>query len=538
MKSRSVLLYLLAILSLAPGFVAQTDAPNSLAPFRFSEATIDQLQEQMAAGKLTARALTAAYLDRIARIDRAGPTLNAVIELNPDALEIAAQLDAERKAGKVRGPLHGIPVLIKDNIGTADRMETTAGSLALIGAKPPRDAFLVTRLREAGAVILGKTNLSEWANFRSANSTSGWSGRGGQTHNPYALDRNPSGSSSGPAVACAANLCVVAVGTETDGSVVSPSAHCSIVGMKPTVGLVSRTGIIPISVAQDTAGPMARTVRDAAILLGVLAGSDSRDAATQIRPVDLPRDFAAAMKPGALKGARIGILHGPFGFQPRMEGVLGQAGAVLRAGGAEVIDLGELPSIKELTDREQELLLYEFKDGINTWFASLGPAAPVKSLAELMAFNETHGAQEMPFFGQDLLVQAQAKGPLTEPAYLDARAACLRISRTEGIDALMEKHKLDAIVSLTSGPAWLTDPVNGDFFSGESSTLAAVAGYPSVTVPAAEVHGLPIGLSFTGRAWSEAELLSLAADFETHTHARREPRFLPSIESDAASVSP
>lgn len=530
MKTPALAFLLLAGLSLAPWLAGQPALVSaSIERFPFAEATIDQLQELMKSGQLTSRDLTAAYLRRIAEIDKAGPTLNAVIELNPDALGIAARLDAERKTGKVRGPLHGIPILIKDNIATADRMETTAGSLALVGAKPPCDATVVTRLREAGAVILGKSNLSEWAYFRSNVATSGWSGRGGQTHNPYVLDRNPSGSSSGSAVAVAANLCVVAVGTETDGSIVSPSAHCGIVGVKPTVGLVSRMGIIPISVSQDTAGSMARTVRDAAILLGVLAGSDPRDVATQNRPADLPSDFAAAMKPGALTGARIGILHGPFGLQPRMEGVLSQAVAVLHAGGGEMVDLGELPSLKELTDRDLELLLYEFKDGINAWFASLGSTAPVKSLAELIAFNETHRAQEMPFIGQDLFVQAQAKGPLTEPAYLAVRAACLRISRTDGIDALMEKHKLDAIVSLTSGPAWMTDPVNGDFFCGESSTLAAVAGYPSVTVPAAEVHGLPIGLSFIGRAWDDARLLAFAADFEARTHVRREPPFLPTV---------
>ncbi len=500
------------------------------ADFPLAETTIDSVQARMAAGTLTAHELTAAYLARIAEVDKAGPTLNAVIELNPDALAIADTLDAERKAGHVRGPLHGIPVLIKDNIATADRMETTAGSLALVGAKPAHDAFLVARLREAGAVILGKTNLSEWANFRSSTSTSGWSGRGGQTRNPYALDRDPSGSSSGSAVAVAANLCVVAVGTETDGSIISPSSVCGIVGLKPTVGLVSRTGIIPISVSQDTAGPMARTVRDAAILLGALAAADPRDAATQPRPADLAADFAAALKPGALKGARLGIVRGPFTFHPRMEAVLTGLVAALRAAGAVVVDPLELPVMKKLSEPEDAVLHYEFKDGLNAWFASLGPGAPVKSLAELIAFNEAHRAQEMPFFAQEELIAAQARGPLTEPAYRDALALGRKLARTEGIDAAMDANQLDALVALSSGPAWPIDPVNGDHFTGDSTSLAAVAGYPSVTVPAGHVFGLPIGLSFFGRAWSEGKLLALAADFETRTHARREPTFPPHVE--------
>ncbi len=532
LRLASPLLFIALRIGILSAAAVELTAPP---PFCFAEATIDQLQAQMAAGTLTSRELAAAYLERIAQIDQAGPTLKAVIELNPDAFAIADQLDAERKAGKVRGPLHGIPILIKDNIATADRMETTAGSFALVGAKPPRDAFLVTRLREAGAVILGKTNPSEWANWRSPASISGWSGRGGQTRNPYALDRNPIGSSSGSAVAVSANLCVVAVGTETDGSIVSPASACGIAGVKPTVGLVSRAGIIPISISQDTAGPMARTVRDAAILLAALAGPDARDAATQIRPVGLPTNLASALRPGALRGARLGILHGPFGFAPRMENLLSETAASLRAAGTELVDLGELPSLKGLDEPETEVLLYEFKDGITAWFASLGSAAPVKSLAELIAFNETRRAQEMPFFGQERFLQAQAKGTLTERGYLDARMTCLRIARTEGIDALMQKHRLDAIVALTSGPAHLTDPVNGDQgWTGSSSSLAAAAGYPSVTVPAAEVFGLPVGVSFNGTAWSEARLLSLAADFEIRTHARREPTFLPTVDVDRA----
>ncbi len=504
-------------------------------PFRFAEATIDQLQSQMAEGRLTARELTAAYLERIARIDKSGPVLNAVIEVNPDALEIAAQLDAERKAGKIRGPLHGIPVLIKDNIGTADRMETTAGSLALVGAKPLHDASLVAQLRAAGAVILGKTNPSEWANFRGDKSISGWSGRDGQTHNPYALDRNPSGSSSGSAVAVAANLCAVAVGTETDGSIVSPASVCGVVGMKPTVGLVSRTGVIPISFSQDTAGPMARTVRDAALLLEAMAAADPGDAATQARPPGLRTDFVAQLAPGALKGARIGVVHGPFGLDTRLEPLLARAVEAMKTAGTEIVDLGEFPGFNRAGDPELEVELYEFKDGLNTYLASLGPTAAVKTLADLIAFNAAHAAQELSFFGQELLIKAQAKGPLTDEAYRSARATCLQATRTEGIDALLAKHKLDALVSLTGGPAWLTDPVNLDTWTGGSSTPAAVAGYPSVTVPAGDFRGLPVGVSFYGPAWSDARMLALAANFEDCTRERREPLFLPTIKISSSA---
>ncbi len=493
------------------------------AAFPLAEATIDQVQEQMRAGKLTSVALTTAYLQRIAEVDKAGPKLNAVIEINPEALDIARQLDAERAAGRVRGPLHGIPVLIKDNIATADRMETTAGSLALVGAKPPRDAALVAQLRAAGAVILGKTNLSEWANFRGDKSVSGWSARGGQTRNPYGLARNPSGSSSGSAVAVAANLCAAAVGTETDGSIVSPASVCGVVGVKPTVGLVSRAGVIPISASQDTAGPMARTVRDAALVLEVIAAADPRDAATQSRPAGLRTDFAAQLAPGALQGARLGVLHGPFGLDPRLDPLLAHALDSLRAAGAEIVDLGEFPGFNRAGEAEMEVLLYEFKDGLNAYFATLGPEARVKSLADLIAFNRAHDAQELPNFGQELLERAQAKGRLTDEAYHKARELCLLANRTEGIDALLTKHHLDALIALTNGPSWLIDPVNGDAFTGGSSSPAAVAGYPSVTVPAGDYRGLPIGLSFFGAAWTEARLLALAADYEQRTQARRAP---------------
>lgn len=498
--------------------------------FPFAEATIDGLQARMAAGTLTARELTAAYLKRIARIDKGGPKLNAVIELNPDALAIADQLDAERKAGRVRGPLHGIPVLIKDNIDTADRMATTAGSLALVGQKPPRDAQVAARLRAAGAVILGKSNLAEWANFRGKNSSDGWSGRGGQTRNPFALDRNPSGSSSGSAAAVSANLCVVAIGSETNGSIVSPASACGVVGVKPTVGLVSRAGIIPIAASQDTAGPLARTVRDALLVLAAIAGGDERDEATGKIPAALAAELAAALKPEALRGARLGVVRGPFDFHPRMEGMLNSLVETLRAAGAEIVDPVAMPSLGKLGGAPGTVLSYEFKEGLNRYLAEPGRITTMKSLADLIAFNEAHRAEELAFFGQEYFTAAQARGPLTEQTYLDARAACVQLTRTEGIDAAMDANKLDALVMLTRGPALLTDLINGEGSTGISSTLAAVAGYPSVTVPAAQVFGLPVGLSFVGRAWSDAKLLALAADFEAHTRARREPKFLPTAE--------
>jgi amidase len=433
----------------------------------------------------------------------------------------------------VRGPLHGIPILIKDNIATADRMETTAGSLALLGLKPPRDAHLVTRLREAGAVILGKTNLSEWANFRGNNSTSGWSGRGGQTRNPYALDRNPSGSSSGSAVAVSANLCVAAIGTETNGSIVSPASACGVVGLKPTVGLVSRSGIIPISASQDTAGPMTRTVRDAAIVLQAIAGRDERDAATAERPTEMGLDFAAALKPQALRGARIGLVRGPFGFRPWLEPVLAKMVSQLQEAGAEIVDLGEPAALRQLGNSSFEVMLYEFKAGLNAYFAELGRDSRVRSLTDLIAFNQAHAKEELAYFGQEILLQAEAKGALTDKAYLEARSKCIRYTRTEGIDAMMNEHRLDALVALTSGPAGLGDPVYGGSTTntGGSSGPAAVAGYPNITLPAAEVRGLPLGVSFFGRAWSEAVLIALAADFEARTRVRKEPKFLPTIGS-------
>jgi amidase len=499
--------------------------------FRFAEATIDRLQAQMQAGTLTSRELTQAYLDRIAQVDDSGPRLNAVLELNPDALAIADQLDSERRAGKVRGPLHGIPVLLKDNIDTADKLQTTAGSLALVGQKVPRDAAVAARLRAAGAVILGKANCTEWANFRGNNASSGWSGRGGQTRNPYALDRTPSGSSSGSAVAVSANLCVVAIGTETNGSIVSPASANGIVGVKPTVGLVSRDGIIPIAASQDTAGPMARTVRDAALVLAAISGTDENDPATRAIPPGTPAELAAALPAGALRGARIGVVRGPFGFHSRMTPALDALVAALRQAGAEVIDPVKIGSLGKFGSATGDLLSYEFKDGINRYLATPGRVTPMKSLADLIAFNEAHRAEEMAYFGQEDFLAAEARGPVTDPAYRDAKATCLRLARTEGLDPALATDRLDALVMFTRGVATLIDPFNGEGGSGGSSTIAAVAGYPSVTVPATSFFGLPVGLSFVGRPWSEAKLLAFAADFEAITKARRAPKFLPTVPS-------
>lgn len=508
-------------------------APVADRPFALAEATIADLQAGMSSGKWTARSITEAYLARIDAVDAGGPALRSVLEKNPDALATADALDRERKEKGPRGPLHGIPVLVKDNIDTADRMATTAGSLALVGAKPAQDAFVVKRLREAGAVILGKTNLSEWANIRSSTSTSGWSGRGGLTRNPYALDRNPCGSSSGSGVAVAASLCAAAVGTETDGSIVSPSSANGIVGIKPTVGLVSRSGIIPISHSQDTAGPMARTVRDAAILLGALAGADPEDAATGVPERRATPDYTAFLDPAGLRGARIGVVRSLFGFLTRVDAAMAEALAALRAGGADLIDPVDLTPAGRIGEPEGDVLHYEFKAGLNAYLARLGPGAPVKSLADVIAFNEKHAREEMPYFGQETFRKAETKGPLTSFEYLEALAKSRRLARTEGIDATMDRHKLDALVAPTLGPACVTDLVNGDRWLGDASTAPAVAGYPHVTVPAGFVFGLPVGLSFFGRAWSEPVLLKIACGFEQATKARKAPRFLPTADLTA-----
>jgi|CXWL01.1.fsa_nt_gi amidase len=504
--------------------------------FELAGATVADLSARMAKGELTARRIAELYLARIAAVDR--PTdgrlgTNAVIEINPEALAIADALDAERQAKGPRGPLHGIPVLIKDNIETADRMQTTAGSLALVGIARAQDAHIVTRLRAAGAVILGKTNLSEWANFRSTQSISGWSGRGGQTRNPYALDRNPCGSSSGTGAGIAADLATLGVGTETDGSIVCPSSICGIVGLKPTLGLLSRSGIVPISHSQDTPGPMCRTVRDAALLLGAMTGVDPRDRDTAPSNGRSHTDYTKFLDLEGLAGKRLGIARNHFGFDPRVEKLMDEAIAALRAGGAEIVDPAPLPHAGEYDEAEFAVLLYEFKADLNAYLGTLGPAADVakvRTLADLIAWNAAHAQAEMPWFGQELFEQAEAKGPLSDQAYLDALAKCRRLSRQDGIDAVLAEKKLDALVAPSNAPAWLTDYVRGDHYGGGSSTPAAVAGYPTITVPTGFVYGLPIGITFYGAAWSEPKLLSIAYAYEQATQARRAPRFLPTVE--------
>jgi amidase len=498
--------------------------------FELEEITLLDLQRGMEAGRLTARSITESYLQRIEQLDGQGPTLRSILETNPDALAIAEELDRERRAKGPRGPLHGIPVLIKDNIGTADRMTTTAGSLALEGSIPPRDSFVAAKLRAAGAVLLGKTNLSEWANFRSEHSSSGWSGRGGQCRNPYALDRNPCGSSSGSGAAVAANLAAVSMGTETDGSIVCPANANGIVGLKPTLGLVSRTGIIPIAHSQDTAGPMTRTVADAAILLGALCGVDANDPATAASEGHARTDYTPFLDPKGLRGARLGVARKFFGFLPAVDKLMDEAIAEMKRQGAELIDPVEIPTGKDFGKNELSVLLYEFKADLNAYLEALGPRAPVKSLAEIIDFNEKYRDREMPYFGQELFIKAEAKGPLSSQEYLDALKKNRTLLREQGIDATMDKHRLDAILAPTGGPAWLTDLVNGDQSVGGSSGPAAVAGYPNISVPAGFVRGLPVGISFFGRAWSEPTLIRLAYAFEQATHHRHPPGFLPTVK--------
>lgn len=507
-----------------------TVATPAISPFELEELTIAQLQEGMQSGRWSARALAEQYLARIDEIDRGGPQINSVIETNPDALSIATSRDEERKAGRVRGPLHGIPMLIKDNIDTADRMKTSAGSLALAESVAPRDAFIVARLRAAGVVLIGKTNLSEWANFRSAKSTSGWSGRGGQTRNPYALDRNPCGSSSGSGAATAANLCAAAIGTETDGSVVCPSNANSLVGLKPTLGLVSRSGIIPIAHSQDTAGPMCRTVADAAAVLSALTGLDPRDKATARSAGKFVTDYTKYLDANGLKGARIGVVRNYFGFSEKVDELLAAAIQAIKDAGAVLIDPVTDPTKGKYDDSEFEVLLYEFKADLNAYLARLGAQAPVRSLKEIIAFNEQHSDREMPWFGQDIMLKAEAKGPLTELKYRQALAENHRLTRAAGIDAMLRRQRLDALLAPTGGPPWLTDHVMGDHFSGGFSSAAAVSGYPHITVPAGYIFGLPVGLSFFGGAWSEGKLLSYAYAFEQITKHRRTPKFLPSAD--------
>jgi amidase len=492
------------------------------------EQTIADLQAAMESGQYTSRQLVEMYSERIAALNTNRPMLRAVIEMNPDALAIAEKLDRERAEHGPRGPLHGIPILLKDNIDTADGMETTAGSLALVGVKRAQDAHVAARLREAGAVILGKANMSEWANFRSTHSSSGWSGRGGQARNPYALDRSPCGSSSGSASAVAANLCAVSVGTETDGSILCPASINGVVGIKPTVGLTSRVGVIPISHSQDTIGPFARTVSDAAILLGALAGADPRDSVTQASAGRILADYRASLNSDALRGARIGIPREIYtGYSEKVDAVFATVVETLRSLGAVLVDPANIPTAKQMRESEAELtvLLYEFKTDLNAYLATLGPEAQAHTLEELIAFNRAHAEQEMPYFGQELFELAQQKGPLSDQEYLDARAECLRLARDEGIDAVMRQHNLDALCMPTAEPAWKIDLVDGDHSMGGASQPAALAGYPAISVPAGDTFGLPIGVAFMGQAFSEAKLIGYAFAFEQATKARCAPTY-------------
>jgi amidase len=517
--------------SCGPGASQAGTAPGTGSPpdFELDEITLAELADGLESGRFTSRSVTRLYLERIDAVDKDGaspdrPGLRAVVEVNPEALDIADELDRERKERGPRSRLHGVPVLLKDNIATRDRMNTTAGSLALEGSTPPRDSFVADRLRAAGAVLLAKTNLSEWANFRSTRSSSGWSGRGGQCRNPYALDRNPCGSSSGSGAGASANLGAVAIGTETDGSIVCPSNANGLVGLKPTVGLVSRAGIVPISHSQDTAGPMTRTVADAAILLSALVGVDPRDPATAASKGHSQPDYAAFLDRDGLRGRRIGVAREYFGFHPGVDRAIEDAIAEMKKQGAELLDPVALTPADDLAESEREVLLYEFKADVNLYLSELGEGTKVKTLADLIAFNEENRAREMPYFGQELFLRAQEKGPLTDEAYLRSLEKNRRLSRAEGIDAAVAKYELDAILAPTGGPAWTTDLVNGDHFSGGSSTLAAVAGYPNVTVPVGEIHGLPIGVSFFGTAWSEPSLIAIAYAFEQATRFRKKPQ--------------
>ena len=493
------------------------------------EWTISDLQEKMESGELTARRLVELYTERISEIDKNGPYINSVIELNPDASEIADGLDAERRAGKTRGPLHGIPILIKDNIDTADRMQTTAGSLALEGHIAARDAFIVKQLRKAGALILGKTNLSEWANFRGKRSVSGWSSRGGLTRNPYALDRTASGSSSGSGAAVAANLCAAAVGTETDGSIISPSQTNGIVGIKPTLGLLSRSGIIPIAHSQDTPGPMARTVTDAAILLGAMLGADGGDPATRGSRKRGVANLTKLLDRDGLREARIGVVRNMAGTNPRLLKVLEHCIEVLKHLGAVVVDPADVPNFDKFEKSELEVLFYEFKADLNKYLGSVNGTVHIRTLEDVIEFNEENSHRVMPYFGQELMITAQEKKSLRDKKYRDALAKNLRLTRKEGIDAAIRNHKLDALIVPSGGPARLIDLVNGDAsnWDGESTSPAAVAGYPHITVPAGLIFGLPVGISFFGHAWQEPALIKFAYAFEQATQFRRQPRFLP-----------
>ncbi len=505
--------------------------PTTPASDALDDLTIANAQAEIAAGRLTSRALTEHYLTRIRTLDANGPRVNSVIEINPDALALAEAADAERASGKVFGPLHGMPILLKDNIDTGDRMSTSAGSLVLAENRAHKDAGVAARLRTSGAVILGKTNLSEWANFRSTHSSSGWSARGGQTKNPHVLDRSPCGSSSGSGAAVAADFCIAAVGTETDGSVICPSSLNGIVGLKPTVGLVSRTGIIPISASQDTAGPMARTVRDAALLLNGMIGRDPSDSAMRTAPAALPPDYTRTLDVDGLKGMRIGIARNYFGFDARVDAVMEDAIRVMRDRGAVIVDGASVPNADKYGAEENDVLQYEFKAGLNAYLSALPASIPVHSLAELILWNEKNRERELQWFGQEIFTASQKRGPLSSPAYRAARETCVRLSRREGIDFVLRRTRCDLLIGPTGGPAWTIDLVAGDHFAGGVSSAPAVAGYPHLTVPAGRVAGLPIGLSFFGTAWSEPQLFRAAFAFEQATAHRARPQFLPTVAS-------
>jgi amidase len=522
----------------------QTAGQNRMAddpyvrPFELEEATIADLQAGMQSGKYTARSITEAYLSRIESTNKKGPALFAVLETNPDALAIADQLDAERKSKGPRGPLHGIPVLLKDNIATADRMTTTAGSLALEGSIAPRDSFLVQKLRDAGAILLGKANLTEFAGWRGVKpGLSGWSGRGwdggkgGLCRSPYVLDRHAGGSSCGSGAATAANLCAVSIGTETDGSINGPSTVNGIVGIKPTVGLISRFGIIPISMTQDTAGPMTRTVRDAAVLLGALVGMDPLDEATKASQGKAHTDFTQFLDPAGLKGARIGVPRQFYGFHPGVDRMAESAFDVMKRLGAEIIDPANLPTMLRFPEWESESWTYEFKAGINSYLSMLGPSSRVKSLKDIIEFNERNREREKPFEGQESFLRSEATGPLSSESYRSLLKKKWRLSREGGIDLVMKTHRLDALVAPHDRPATVTDIVNGNLFRDRGcATPAALAGYPMLTVPMGSIHGLPVGISFFGRAWSEPTLIKLAYAFEQATKSRRPPKFLPTVD--------
>lgn len=526
MRRRNFLQTTMTALAVA---VAKPASAVAAPEFELDEVTISELQQGLQSGKYTSRSLVEKYSDRINDIDKRGPALNSVIQLNPDCEAIAVALDRERKERRLRGPLHGIPILIKDNIDTYDKMMTTAGSLALVGVKPAQDAFIVRKLRDAGAIILGKTNLSEWANFRSTKSSSGWSARGGQTKNPYALDRNPCGSSSGSGVAASANLCAGAIGTETDGSIVCPSSANSLVGIKPTLGLVSRTGIIPIAHSQDTAGPMTRTVADAALILGALTGEDPRDRITATSRGKSYPDYTRYLDRNGLTGMRLGVVRQNFEFNDRVAKLMDEHIATMKRLGAVIVDPVEIPTAGKFDDSEFEVLLYEFKADLNAYLAGLGPQAPVRSLKDIIEFNEKNRDREMPYFGQDIMIRSQEKGPLTDRKYVAALGKNHRLTRSQGLDFVIRRYRLDAMIAPTGGPPWPTDWLNGDHFTGGYSSASAVAGYPHITVPAGYIHGLPVGISFFSRAFTEPTLITIAYAFEQATKARRTPKFLPTV---------